>query len=105
MSKKRPGRTRPHTRPRQAKKNTGEGGWSEWLSVFKNPQTLGAAVKRAVDFLGDVKTGVDPIEAMHGHVCSPTCWHSVLGQAWDRKQQEDWDKKRGDNPEKVFSKE
>lgn len=23
-----------------------------------------------------VKAGADPIEAMHGHVCSPSCWHN-----------------------------
>jgi len=22
--------------------------------------------------------GLDPIEAMHGHVCGPTCWHTAL---------------------------
>jgi hypothetical protein len=28
-------------------------------------------------FARDVEAGADPIEAMHGHVCGPGCWHKM----------------------------
>jgi len=31
-----------------------------------------AEVKR---YVRDVEAGADPIEALHGHVCGPDCWH------------------------------
>jgi len=44
--------------------------------------TLGAVIaavlskpKALVDYLDRVDAGADPIEAMHGHICSVDCWH------------------------------
>jgi hypothetical protein len=32
------------------------------------------------DWLKLVMNGADPIEALHGHVCGPTCWHEQMQQ-------------------------
>jgi hypothetical protein len=54
------------------------------------------------DYLELVSAGADPIEALHGHICGPDCWHwpfmsDVDRQralpAWNLKQQKMRDSK------------
>lgn len=35
-------------------------------------------------YLKAVKNGADPIEALHGHVCGPTCWHEQFKKAFEK---------------------
>jgi hypothetical protein len=30
-----------------------------------------------------VAAGADPIEALHGHICGPNCWHQRLSKVSD----------------------
>ncbi len=32
----------------------------------------------------DVEAGADPIEALHGHICSPKCWHQQINSAREK---------------------
>lgn len=31
-------------------------------------------------YIENVANGADPIEALHGHVCGPKCWHEQARQ-------------------------
>ena len=35
-------------------------------------------------YFRDVAEGADPIEAMHGHICSDDCWHNQLKKVQSR---------------------
>jgi hypothetical protein len=47
-----------------------------WTNLFG---TVVAAIlskpKALADYLDQVEAGADPIEALHGHICSVDCWH------------------------------
>jgi hypothetical protein len=48
--------------------------WRKLLDTFvADPQGSIEELKR---YVRDVRAGADPIEALHGHVCSASCWHS-----------------------------
>lgn len=50
--------------------------WRKLLdTVLADPQKALDDVRR---YVRDVEAGVDPIEALHGHICSPECWHNAL---------------------------
>ncbi len=38
--------------------------------------------KDVAEYLVNVKAGADPVEALHGHLCGPKCWH------WDAMTEE-----------------
>lgn len=48
-------------------------------------QKLGDIVDRFKEYADNVRDGADPIEAMHGHLCGPKCWH---WEFLDEKQKE-----------------
>lgn len=51
--------------------------WRKVLDqVLADPQAALDEVKR---YVRDVRGGADPIEALHGHVCSAECWHGQAG--------------------------
>jgi hypothetical protein len=47
------------------------------LDALLQPGALG----KVREYLADVSAGEDAIEAMHGHLCSPSCWHYMGGTA------------------------
>ena len=49
---------------------------SAWRKVL---DTILADPQKAMDYVRDVRGGADPIEALHGHVCSAECWHGQAG--------------------------
>ena len=50
--------------------------WRKVLDQFlADPKGVIEEVKR---YVRDVEAGADPIEALHGHICSPECWHQQL---------------------------
>jgi hypothetical protein len=42
--------------------------------ILKNP---GKYLRALRDWAKLVREGADPIEAMHGHKCGPSCWHHM----------------------------
>jgi hypothetical protein len=51
--------------------------WRKLLdTILADPQKAMDDVKR---YVSDVRGGADPIEALHGHVCSAECWHGQAG--------------------------
>jgi hypothetical protein len=50
--------------------------WRGLLDRFlADPKAVVDGVKK---YISDVENGADPIEALHGHVCSPKCWHQQI---------------------------
>lgn len=45
-------------------------------TILADPQ---AALDGVRKYVRDVRSGADPIEALHGHVCSAECWHGQAG--------------------------
>jgi hypothetical protein len=58
---------------------------SDWRKLFDrvlaDPAAAIAEVKR---YARDVAAGADPIEAIHGHVCSKDCWHEQMKVAFGK---------------------
>jgi hypothetical protein len=51
--------------------------WRKLLdTILADPQKAMDDVRR---YVRDVRGGADPIEALHGHVCSAECWHGQAG--------------------------
>lgn len=53
---------------------------SAFMAIFdaflEDPRGVIADLRR---YARDVEGGADPIEALHGHICGPDCWHQQLG--------------------------
>jgi hypothetical protein len=50
-----------------------------WADLFGVAITAILSKPKALaDYLDQVDAGADPIEALSGHVCHPTCWHRQM---------------------------
>jgi hypothetical protein len=54
------------------------------LGVLLDALLQPGALRKVREYLEDVSAGEDMIEAMHGHLCSPGCWHYMGGTAETR---------------------
>jgi hypothetical protein len=50
----------------------------ELLADKKKRRALREAMR---EYNKNVAAGADPIEALHGHICGPNCWHQRLAKA------------------------
>lgn len=57
---------------------TGEGAAQGVVKKKREERALGSVLEELRGF----KHGADPIEAMHGHVCGPDCWHQQMMSAY-----------------------
>jgi len=55
----------------------------ELLADKKKRQALREALR---EWNKNVAAGADPIEALHGHICGPNCWHQRMAKASDGEQ-------------------
>ncbi len=46
--------------------------------------TIGEVVDGLREYVKLVAAGADPIEALHGHVCGPDCWHEQIKKGLSR---------------------
>lgn len=54
-------------------------------SVDWRNRTVGELVDAFAEYARLVRDGADPIEALHGHVCGPDCWHEQMRAALRRR--------------------
>lgn len=47
------------------------------VALLANPKTRRELRKAFREYDRKVAAGADPIEALHGHVCGPGCWHGM----------------------------
>lgn len=56
------------------------------LGVLIDSLLQPGALQKVKQYLDDVSAGEDAIEAMHGHLCNPGCWHYVMGNDATKKR-------------------
>jgi len=48
------------------------------LELLANKEKRRALRETLREYNKNVAAGADPIEALHGHICGPNCWHQWL---------------------------
>lgn len=65
---------------------------SRWFStlveILVDPKKRKVLREKLQEYNRAVAAGADPIEALHGHICSPNCWHARDGKQDKRKEHE-----------------
>jgi hypothetical protein len=60
--------------------------WREVIRQFYPEGDVASGIIRDLrKYVAAVKGGADPIEAMHGHICRPGCWHDRMKKAAGEK--------------------
>lgn len=60
--------------------------WREVIRQFyPDGDVAGGIIRDLKRYVNAVKGGADPIEAMHGHICGPHCWHEQMKKAMGQK--------------------
>ena len=60
----------------------GAAGQDENTQLRLRTEQMRRALREAMrEYNKNVAAGADPIEALHGHICGPNCWHQRLAKA------------------------
>ncbi len=50
------------------------------LELLANKKKRRALREAMREYNKNVAAGADPIEALHGHICGPNCWHQRVAK-------------------------
>jgi hypothetical protein len=60
--------------------------WREVIRQFYPEGDVAKGIIRDLKrYVNAVNAGADPIEAMHGHICGPDCWHEQMKKTMGQK--------------------